>query len=257
MFEALTQARICSIDIETTPSQSMVFKTGKQHISHNQLLTEPKISTVTYKFLGEKPVLLRWNNKKQCDKGLVQRLSEILPQCHYVIGHNYQNYDDKFIQARALLNGLPPIPNYNIFDTYKEAKKVLTLPSLKLDYLAYVLFNDQKLDNGGMSTFIDVAQGDIDALEHMGNYNIKDTYLTEQVFLKLLPYTDHTGSFSLVVNGDQDGCSACGSTNIGTRGYRYTRKSKQQRYQCNNCGKWSHDSRHVKTGLNLSDNGRD
>ena len=248
------KCKVLTIDIETTMCESMVFRTGKQVVSSDQLVSVPKISCVTYKQYGKEAKSLLWDREKQCDEKLLSTLSDILVEAHLMIGHNFGNFDYKFLQARAWLNGLPPIPSVEIFDTYREAKKIFNLPSLKLDYLCKIKFGDGKSDSGGIQGFINTTKGCLESLMKMVQYNQKDVYLNEQLFLSMLPYANSTINVSSILGETPNNCPSCGSSERHARGYRTTKRGRYQRYQCNNCGAWYKGSENHFTKVHSTKN---
>jgi hypothetical protein len=66
----------------------------------------------------------------------------------------------------------------------------------------------------------------------------------EELYLKLAPW-DSQVNFTLYDN-DVSKCK-CGSKHIQKRGSHYGKSSKTRRYQCMDCGHWTHGRKNLLT----------
>jgi len=72
----------------------------------------------------------------------------------------------------------------------------------------------------------------------MCKYNKGDVILLERIYLCMRPYITLHPNVALI-NGKVHACPKCNSTNLQKRGFSYSRVSKTQRFQCNDCHGWS------------------
>jgi ribosomal protein L32 len=85
--------------------------------------------------------------------------------------------------------------------------------------------------------WLDVMDGNKKAQKLMETYNKQDVVLLEKVYDIVLPWianhpnrSHHSGSAV---------CPNCGSKHLQHRGFAITSVGRQQRFQCQDCGKWS------------------
>ena len=140
-------------------------------------------------------------------------------------------------RTRALLYGLAPIPPVIQTDTLKLAKKLFKFNSNKLDYIAKFLGIKGKIETG-YGLWSACMKGDQDALNRMVKYNRNDVTILEEVYNKLTPHELIQLNRNLISGANN--CPSCGSKKLEKRGFSYTQAGKKQRYQCTDCGHWSH-----------------
>lgn len=211
--------KILIYDIETSLLESTVWWTGKQYISHNQLKSEGKIITICYKYLGENKVYsLTWDNENKCDKELVKTFIEIYNDADMVIGQNSDNFDNRYLMARAMKYNYDVNTFVKSFDIMKQTKRLFRLPSYSIDYLCKYLGLSGKLEHSGRKMWEDIQYGSKkqskDALKLMVEYNQKDVLITEELYLKLRKYMGNVIHLGVLSGETKVSCPNCGSTNI-------------------------------------------
>jgi len=71
----------------------------------------------------------------------------------------------------------------------------------------------------------------------MEQYNKRDVWLLDAVYLKLRPYIRHPNVN--IAPRKMGACPKCGSPHLNSRGFNYTRTSEFRKFQCMDCGAWS------------------
>jgi len=119
-------------------------------------------------------------------------------------------------------------------DTLKEARRVASFTSNRLDYLGKFLgFGGKDKTSSGL--WLRVLSGCTKSIKEMVKYNKRDVDLLEKVYLKLRPYIKHPN-----VNRLGAACPKCGSSDLQLRGFGATANGTiKQRAQCKSCGGWS------------------
>lgn len=183
------------------------------------------------------------------DKHIVLAMQSAFNQSDAVVGHNSCSFDIKWINARAMFHGLPPMKDIIQIDTKKIAKEKFYFNSNRLDYLGKFLKLGCKIKTD-FKLWQDCMKGDAKAIKEMVRYNKQDVLLLEKVYLKLSPYVKTALNFN-VVAGSTDKCPHCGSGSLQKRGSGYTKTSTYERYQCQakGCGRWSSGPRTASKGV--------
>lgn len=182
----------------------------------------------------------RYDRDPHDDYHVVKTLHKVLSEADVIIGHNADQYDKKWLDTRALVHGLAPLPPITSIDTLKVAKKRFALNSNKLDYIAKLLKVGKKIPTTP-GLWMRVLAGDKKAVKEMVVYNRHDVEVTRAVFKKLQPYVDNHVNRELF---GQKGCPRCGSSKVQSRGVHRAITKVYQRFCCNSCGGWF---RHLKS----------
>ncbi len=238
--------KVLAFDIETSPPLAMVWGTGKQTVTSEQLLSESKIICIAWMWKGEKKVnCLAWD-KNQDETKMLQAFSDVIQKADVVVGHNMAGFDIKHLQGRFLKLGLKPRPMVLIDDTLKELRKAVRLPSYKLDYVAQWLGIGHKLRHHGLSTWKRVlVDNDRKELKLMKDYCKQDVIgLTMPVYERIASYVDRASNLS-IYNGDVSMCPNCESRCLKKDGFSFSKVGKYQRYRCHDCGKQSRGGKNL------------
>jgi uncharacterized protein YprB with RNaseH-like and TPR domain len=201
-------------DIETSFITFRGWRTGKQWVSHDNIITDKKIICISYKWQYENEVhTLKWDSK-QSDRSMIKKFIKILGEADEIVGHNGDRFDIKEIRTRAIQEGVLMFPTYRTLDTLKKARKYFNFHSNKLDYLGQVLKVGRKLDHEGMELWVKVVNGNKTALDKMIKYCEQDVILLEDVFNALSPFIDHNTNFAVLSGGEKWHCPECASENV-------------------------------------------
>lgn len=228
-------------DLETSICEGVFFRPGyNQTINPQQILKHAKIICISYKWEHEKEVKnLSWDVNKQCDKVLLKKFIKELNKADEIVAHNGDRFDIKWIRTRAIYHGLEMRHTYNMIDTYKLCKKYLNLPSNKLSEVAKYYHLPNKLDSGGLQTWIDVVVNkDKNALDRMIEYCNGDIITLEAVYEKLKPYVAPKLNYSVLHGGEKFFCPECSSIGRWNKTYTTVSGTIQHYMKCRDkeCG---------------------
>lgn len=241
--------QLCFFDIETALMEVYTHYIGsKVSVFHNQIKTDKRVICISYKVAGwDKPKSLVWDNGD--DTKMLQEFQKIASQYPVLIGQNGDEFDIKVLNGRMWTLQLPPFKNIHSLDTLKMSRYNMKLSSHKLDYKLQVI---RGKNNGKvkmeMQDWIDVQNGDKDALTKMVYYCEEDVNGLEEVFWSLLPYVNKLPfNLGVLQHGDRNCCPICGSFDMFRNGVRPSNVGPKQRWICKECGNSWTDTRLKKT----------
>lgn len=241
MINETQEAKILTIDIETSPNRGTFWgnayetsiieieEFGKIIGFSAKWLNGPQLTRGLIDYRGYKP-------NKLNDKNILRDIHKLLDEADIVVGQNSVAFDIKYINQRFLLADMKPPSPYKQVDTKNEARKIMRLPSNKLDNLGKFFDIGHKLEHEGYDLWKKCIAGDKKAWETMKKYNAQDVLLTEKVYLKLRPFMKSHPNVSLY--SEKESCTKCDSDHVQKRGYYTLTSGKYQRYQCIDCGSW-------------------
>lgn len=230
--------KLCFFDIETALMEVYTHYIGsKCSIFHNQIKQDKRVICISYKEAGWKqPKHLVWD--KGDDSKMLVEFQKIASKYPVLIGQNGDEFDIKVLNGIMWMRGLPPFKNVTSLDTLKMSRYNMKLSSHKLDYKLQVV---RGKNNGKvkmeMQDWIDVQNGDKEALNKMVHYCDEDVNGLEDVFWSLLPYVNKLPfNLGVLLHGDRDSCPQCGSTDFFKNGTRPSNVGVKQRWICKGCG---------------------
>lgn len=226
-------------DIETSFNVIGAFQTGyNQTIQHHQILEERKIICICYKWEGkEKVYSLDWDNKKQCDKRMLQEFIKIANQADQLVAHNGDRYDLPWIRTRCLFHRIDMFPEYTSVDTLKLSRSKFKFNSNKLDYISKYLGFNGKRKHEGWDMWVKVWKAEKGALKDMVDYCKDDVVELEKVFLEINNYVNQKTHKGVLEGEERWSCPRCGGsdgiyisrervTASGIKRYQYEHKKK-------------------------------
>lgn len=233
-------------DIETSPITAYTWGLFDQTIGLNQIKQDWHLIAWAAKWLGDpvsKTMYMDNRNAKDItdDKALVEGLAKLLNEADIIITQNGNSFDVKKLNARAIINGLPPIKPCQSTDILKEGRKVFKFTSHKLEYIADKLNKKYKKlkhsEYPGFELWSAVLKGDKHAWDVMKKYTIHDVLSTEEASQNMRGWikTQNLAAYSddLTLS-----CRGCGNKDLESRGFAFTSTGKYQRYRCKQCSKW-------------------
>lgn len=237
--------RILLLDLETTPNLAYVWGLFNQTISIKQIVESTEVICFGARWYGDQTVEIR-SVHKDGKKKMLERIWELMDEADAIAGWNTKGFDVKHLNREFVENGmLPPSPHLDI-DLMLKSKAVFRFPSNKLDYFVQKLGIGKKVQHEGFDLWVKCIAGDEEAWERMYEYQKQDVDLLVDVYEKLQPWIKNHPNHGLF-NGKDVCCTNCGSENIQRRGFAYTGAGKFQRFQCNDCGRWSKSSKRTAT----------
>lgn len=230
--------KILFTDVETYPARCIVWRTGKQIVSVDQLEESGGLLCWSGKWLRQTAItfMSKW---AQGDK-MIHTAHKLLARADAVVHYNGNSFDIKVYNAEFARLGLPPPAPAKQIDLYRVVKSNFQLPSYKLSHVLKYFGIGEKLRTGGLDLWKDVAQGSIVAQNKMRRYNIRDTRLLEPLYLKLRPWIKNHPNMNVYF--DEDGnrhCGICRSKRLLSNGERATNTKTYTRYSCKDCGSWN------------------
>lgn len=224
-------------DIETSYNVVKAWRAGYNlTITPEDIIHERAIITIAYKWEGDDTVtVLTWDNGD--DSKVITEFIKVMGESDEMIGHNIDHFDTKFIMGRALKHGIIGLPKYQSTDTLKLARKHFLLNSNKLDYIAQLLGIGSKIRHRGMAMWDDIIlRNDLKALEEMVQYNVQDVRLTEEVYKRLIKYTQPTIHHGVINGGETHSCPECGKMEASLEKTYVSKVGTQTRLMKCTCG---------------------
>lgn len=233
----MANPKILLLDIETKPALAFVWRTWKETISPDQVVSPGGILCVGAKWLGSKQKMFvsEWFDGHQT---MIEAVHSWLSEADAVVTYNGDNFDLAKLNGEFLLCGLVPPPPPTSIDVIKTVRKLGFLMN-RLAFVGPYLNLGDKLKHEGFSLWVKVIAGDVKAQNRMEKYCLQDVKLLERLYNRIRPFIKnhpHTGT-------DKHECGACGSSKVQRRGHRRTKYFLIQRIQCQDCGAWSEGSR--------------
>lgn len=222
-------------DLETLPMLIAGWGLYDPPLNHEKIIRESQLACAAWKWLGTKSVhTSQVALPPKTDLNIVKDLHRVLGEADVLVAHNGDKFDLRKFNARALAHHLPPLPPIPTIDTLKVAKRYFGFNSNRLDYLGQFLGVGKKLHTD-FKLWLDVMNGDAEALARMVRYNKQDVLLLEKVYLALRPFIRNHPNSNLHSNGEVV-CPNCEGRDLVKRGFKYQRTTKRQQFQCGECG---------------------
>lgn len=210
--------KIMVYDIETSRVTAKVWWTGKQYVGHKQLLEEPKIISISYKWLGDDKIhALTWD-KNHSDEKLITKFMAEYNKADMVIGQNNDRFDNRWINARAMKFGVEFNTFVKSFDIMKQTKRLFRLPSYSMDYITKFLNVENKQTHEGIKMWDMIQDGNKkqqkEYLQKMVDYNVGDIVSTEAMYFKLRKYMGHKMHFGVLAGKPKYSSPSDGTTDV-------------------------------------------
>jgi len=227
--------KILTLDIENAPNLAYVWGLFKQNISLAQIEETGSVIAFAAKWHGKSKVHFH-SDFHDGHEGMLEAAHALISEADVIVHYNGTSFDMPHLNREFLLAGMPPPAPYQQVDLLRHVRKHFKFTSNKLDYVCQSLGLGEKTSHSGFQLWVDCMAGDEKAWNLMKKYNKQDVVITEKLYDKLATWIN-APSISLYID-ESDCCTACGSTDLQSRGYAYTAVSVYKRYQCQSCGKW-------------------
>ncbi len=234
------KAKVLFLDLETAPDIAAIWSCGyKMNVGPESLIQERFIISAQWSWNDETTVHGMLSNiKKADDKALIKKLTRVIANADVIVGHNMSKFDARWLEGRAMINGLPPtgLPFKVTYDTLKLAKRAFSLNSYKMDYIAKLLGIPGKIKTSYNDWMDILVRKDMKAAEGMLKYGKHDITMNRMIFEALLPYVKLPGSLSTLIAGRVTEECPCGFGRIQKWGLKTTAKGiRYQKYRCSGC----------------------
>jgi hypothetical protein len=238
----MTQARILTVDIETSPLTLSGWGLREQNFGLNQILETSRTICFAAKWDHENRVRFHAEWHSGGNVAMLEKAWRLMDEADVLVAHNAP-FDVKQLNAAFLLAGMGPPSPFQTVDTLRQVRGRFFLASNRLDHVASVLGFGNKVSHEGHGLWLRVLAGDKQARALMRTYNEQDTVLAEAVYRRLrdsgwLVGAPHMGS----LNGDRSACPHCGApgSRQQSRGVYVTKAGAEyRRFYCRDCGGWS------------------
>lgn len=211
-------SKILIYDIETPRLRAEVWWSGKQFVNGKDIIDEPKIISISWKWLGEDHVhSAHWDLESQDDRDMMELFLSDYNEADLVVGVNNNNFDNRWVNLRALKHGLDVNTFVRSLDIQKEAKRLLRLPSYSLSYMCdFFDVPFKKQTHEGLIMWHKIQYGTMEEREEymkkMIDYNVGDILATESLYLRMLPVLDHMAHLGVMAGNPNYSCPHCGET---------------------------------------------
>lgn len=231
--------KILIFDIETAPLRAYVWSRWKQNIFLEQTIAEWFCICWSAKWLYANETMVDVLTPEEIinedDSRIMEKLWHLFDEADIIIAHNGIRFDIAKCNSRFILLGFPPPSTYQVIDTKVVTAKQFGFSSNKLDALAGYFGIEHKMDTD-FDLWVRCLKGDAEALQYMATYNIKDTEILEEVYLKLRPWIKNHPNVGMYLDSKEPICSSCGSHTLESTGkYYYTQTAKYELFRCE-CG---------------------
>lgn len=230
--------RILIYDIETSRATFKLFWTGKQYVPADAIKEEPKIISISWKWLNEDNVYsLAWD-KNHSDKKMLEKFLKEYNKADLVIGQNNDRFDNRWINARASKFDLFVNTHVKSFDIMKQNKRLFRLPSYSMKFLCNYYGVPQKLEHEGIKMWDMIESGTKEEqkeyLQKMIDYNVGDIISTEALYYRLRKYYGHKINIGVLNGQEAWTCPLTGSYNVSLFKTSVTPAGTIQRFMINN-----------------------
>jgi DNA polymerase III epsilon subunit-like protein len=240
----MPQPKILLLDIETSPLISYTWGLFDQNIGLNQIHTDWNILSFSAKWLGSPTIMykdLRNQRDITNDRVLLKPLWKLLDEADIVLTQNGKKFDIRKVNARFIMNQMPPPSPFRQIDTLTLARKHFGFTSNKLEYMTSKLCTKyKKLTHKkfpGFELWKECLAGNQEAWKEMEKYNKHDVLSLEELYTKMASWG--TGiNFEVYSDSTLPTCN-CGSEEFVKNGYQFSPNGKYQRFRCKKCASYS------------------
>jgi len=241
--------KVLHLDIETAPAVAYVWGLHKQNVGIHQIVKPGFTLCYAAKWHGEDDIIFKslFHDTK---KDMLQSIWSLMDEADAVVHYNGKKFDVPILNKEFVLNGMTPASPVHEIDLLNVVKSNFRFMSNKLDFVAQQLGIGGKVSHKGFSLWEDcmtalniprdtLTPELIQSWENMKTYNIQDTVLLEDLYLKLLPWIKgHPNQALWLPRGEDKVCPNCGSTNLSFKSYKRTKVMGYKQYHCKDCGSY-------------------
>jgi DNA polymerase elongation subunit (family B) len=212
----INPAKILIYDIETPRLTAELWWSGKQFVNGNDIIDEPKIISISWKWYGEDIVhAAHWDIETQDDRRMMEEFLDHYNEADIIVGINNNRFDNRWINVRAVKHGLAVNTFPRSIDIQMQCKRYFRMPSYSLKYTCE--FFDvpyKKLDHEGIIMWRKIQYGDLEErkeyMKKMIEYNVGDIMATEALFMRLLPVLNLQSHLGVAYGNQPYSCPMCG-----------------------------------------------
>lgn len=210
------KGKVLIYDIETSRAVFKKWWTGKHYLNASDMIREPKIISIAWKWLGEDEVYSdSWDEQTRDHEDMIKRFVDVWNEADLIVGFNNERFDDRWLTGEAMRYDCDIDKYKNKLDIIKEMKRLTRNPSYSLKFLCDKYGVQKKYSHSGIRLWNAIEDGTKqehdDAMTEMIHYNESDVISTEQLLVKLWRYFNVKIHFPMLArSGAKHNCPMCG-----------------------------------------------
>lgn len=236
------------LDIETSPNLGDVWSLWNQNIGLSQLRESTRMMCFVAKWGDSSEAHFYSGDFDPAgnQRVMVKAAHELLSEADVVVHYNGKKFDVPHLNREFVEHGLSRPRPFHQVDLLTAVRKIVKLPSYKLQYVATWLGLQGKVQHEGHDLWVKCMAGDPKAWARMRTYNIQDVRLLPRIHhhKRLQSWLPNLPNVALIDGLEGDRCH-CGSDRLIKQGFAYTKLGKFQQYQCKKCGSWTRGGRRL------------
>lgn len=207
LSKAASKVRILTLDVENCFGQYYSFGPKVDWIHHDKEISPPRVVMVGMKWLHEaEPFVL---DERMGHRAMIEATWNAMSSADVLVTYNGSKADVPWLGEHFAEYRLGRPAPYKHVDLIKPIRKDIGFRYRSLDYVATRLLGKGK-QHVDMQLWIDVTQGDPQAMDQMAEYCANDVQVEEELYLDILPWlNDQPHMGMLVQDGEQMRCWAC------------------------------------------------
>lgn len=234
------QPKILLFDIETTPNVSYTWGLFKQDVGLNQVIKPAFMLCWAGKWLFDDKVMSDCISPSDAvcgnDESISRSLWDVIDEADIVVAHNGDKFDIPWANSRFVYHGMVPPSPYRTIDTLKVCRQTFYFTSNKLEWVSKYLTKEEKIKTS-FELWARCMNGEEDALKRMSEYNVQDTAMLEEVYVKLRPWIRNHPNLGLYYDTEAAVCGHCGSSNLISMTKPYVTNARTyETFRCIDCG---------------------
>ena len=229
------------IDIETAPTEAMVWRRWKQNVHPSQVIRRGYILCWCAKWYGEDTMITCsqadfGKEGTEDDREVAHAAYDLFEMADIVIAHNGDRFDIPYLKRQWIKHGFDPVSPYKSADTLKMARSSAKFEANSLEELAQFFGLGGKIQTGGQQLWNRCREGDPEAFQEMVDYCCGDVELLEEVYTRLLPYAKNHPNVALYGISIKPRCTRCGCDKLDLldKPY-YTNTRVYSSFRCTSC----------------------
>jgi hypothetical protein len=231
------ETKILVIDIERLPGMVPIFDQRTQgFIPVHKWTRLPSLLCFAAKWHGQAKTEFHaaWDDHA----AMVQRSWELYDEADIVVTYNGIRFDNKHLKSEWLLAGMSPPKPWKDVDLFAANRATFGFESKSLQHLCQRLGLDTKSGHYDPAMAERCMEGDAKAQRLMRRYNVGDTKITEQAYVRLrnrgwLPNHPIMGG---PVEPGELACNQCGNVDVERNGWYLATVQERAAYRCKSCG---------------------
>lgn len=208
----INEPKILLYDLETSHRITATFGLYNVDIPISCVLKDWVLFAASWKYLGQEEIYSA-SIATMKESEVIKQVASAVQSADIIIAHNGDKFDIKKLRTKAFEYNFPPFIAPTSVDTLKEARKLFSFTSNRLDYLAKLLGLSGKTKTSE-DLWTRALQGDVSAVAEMERYCRNDVKILEDVYLALRGWMPGHPSVARLTKSRKESsasCPKCGS----------------------------------------------